>query len=171
MGVDPMMKLPEPPPERVPPLPKGYKWEPMLYDVDTPGEWHDFTYVDKMEKQQYKQYCLPTGTVPFAPNEHGEWQVNGWKLTYKGWLDDKGEWSNMIQEIFSPPGRKGFLDKKLFKKYGLTNQCMQSCDDLFFHQLILPICVPERSDITNDEGEGYCVEVIGWIVLYAVKVK
>jgi hypothetical protein len=37
MAVYPRMRLPEPPLEWVPPFPKLDKGEPMLYDVDNPG--------------------------------------------------------------------------------------------------------------------------------------
>jgi hypothetical protein len=62
----------------------------MLFDVDTHGEWHEFSYTDKMEKGKYELHCLPTGAIPVAPDEHGERQVNGWKFKYQGWTDEKG---------------------------------------------------------------------------------
>jgi hypothetical protein len=46
MMVDPMMKLPDHPPE----LPKVENGELMLSDVDNPVEWHELTCTSKMEK-------------------------------------------------------------------------------------------------------------------------
>jgi hypothetical protein len=43
MAVDPRMRLPEPLPEWVPPLPKVDKGEPMFSDVENPGNWLTFT--------------------------------------------------------------------------------------------------------------------------------
>jgi hypothetical protein len=48
MSVDPRMRLPEPPPEWVPPLPKLDKGEPLFSDVDNPGKWQHFTSTTKI---------------------------------------------------------------------------------------------------------------------------
>jgi hypothetical protein len=48
---------------------------------------------------------------------------------------------------------------------------MQACDSLFFHQLLLPICAPERSDTSGDQRDGYFVKVMDWTVWYAIEGK
>jgi hypothetical protein len=89
MVVDPRMKLPEPPPEWVPSLPKVGKEAMFSADVDDPGEWHEFTYTAKMEKGKYRHHCIPTGAIPVTPDKHGKREVNEWKFNYQGWSGDK----------------------------------------------------------------------------------
>jgi hypothetical protein len=48
---------------------------------------------------------------------------------------------------------------------------MQACDYLFFHQLLLPICAPERSGIGGDQCDGYYVKVTDWMAWYAIEGK
>jgi hypothetical protein len=113
MSVDPRMRLPEPPPEWVPPLPKVDKGEPMLSDVDNPGNWQEFTFTAKMENCRYKHYCLPTGAVPVPPKDDGEHEINGCKFYCDSWSENKAARSDAPQDNLFPAGRKGCLDKKL----------------------------------------------------------
>jgi hypothetical protein len=167
MMVDTMMKLPEHPPE----LPKVDKGELKLSYVDNPGEWHEFTCTAKMDKGKYKHHRLMTSSIPVVPNEHGERHINGWRFMYNGWVDGKGAQSGATQDNLFLPGRKGCLDNKLLQKYGLTEQCMQSCYALFFHQLLLPICAPKRLGIANNECVGYYVKIMYWTAWYAIEGK
>jgi hypothetical protein len=47
MAIDPLIKLPPPPDTRVTPLPKVDKGEPMYDQVDTPGNWQEYTHCAK----------------------------------------------------------------------------------------------------------------------------
>jgi hypothetical protein len=108
--------------------------------------------------------------MPVVPDEHGEHHINGWnKFMCNGWVDDKGAQSGAAQDNLFLPGRKGCLDKKLLKKYGLAEQCIQSYYALFFHQLLLPICAPKLSIIANDECVGYYVKITDWTACYAIE--
>jgi hypothetical protein len=66
---------------------------------------------------------------------------------------------------------KGCLDKKLLKKYGLAKQCIHKYDALFFNKLILLICAPERSGITDYTINGYYLKVMDWMAWYTVEGK
>jgi hypothetical protein len=55
-------------------------------------------------------------------DDGGEREINGWKFHYQGWSDNKAARSGATQDNLFPGGRKGCLDKKILKKYGLTQQ-------------------------------------------------
>ena len=63
-----------------------------------------------------------------------------------------------------PDDMKGCLDADILTKLGLNEKRMgktadQETDALFFHQLILPICNPEKLGIPNDPRKAYYSEV------------
>jgi hypothetical protein len=103
MDVDPRVNFPEPPADWVVPLPNIEKGEPMLSDVDTPGEWHESTYTSKMEKGNCKHHAIPTGAVPVPPEANGNRIVNGWTFNYRGWADNAPTGTQRLSEQVSAP--------------------------------------------------------------------
>ena len=63
---------------------------------------------------------------------------------------------------------KGSLDGEMLKKLGLTRKRMEEVDALFFYQLLLPICTPQKSDVDGDWRRGYYEEVTKLTSLYAL---
>ena len=64
-------------------------------------------------------------------------------------------------EMF-PKSRLGSLDVKVLKKLGLTSSTMKTNYFLFFLQLILPMCDPERSGVESDGRLPYYSKLEEW---------
>ena len=101
--------------------------------------------------------------------------MNGddWEMHYKGWTADLGDGSKRSgatpTNLF-PPSRKGMLDYDLLKKMGLTKNRILNCDALFFKQLLLPLCDPEKSGIEDDPRMPYYSKLERWSTKYAASI-
>ena len=69
-----------------------------------------------------------------------------------------------------PKSRLGSLDVKVLKKLGLTSSTMKTNYFLFFLQLILPMCDPERSGVESDGRLPYYSKLEEWSNLYACQI-
>lgn len=152
----------------VPPR-KVNKGEPIFTDVDNPGDWSDFVFRPQFKKNgQYERHTLPTGATPVKMQTNGKREVSGWEFFYKGWNSGSSDYrSGACSNDMFPDSRKGCLDAELLRRLGLTGARMEKCDALFFYQLILPICDPERSGIDNDPRKAFYSEVEKCTTVYA----
>ena len=150
----PALKLPGPPTNWLAPSRKVAKGEPLFLDVDNPGGWDEFTYhpefAPKGEKH-YVRHVLLTGASP-VPEVQGKRAVGPWEFFYGGWKDmgDNGIRDGASKAEPFPESRRGKLDEHLLSQLGLTPEWMRTCDALFFYQLLLPMCDPNKSGIAND---------------------
>ena len=163
----------KPPADWTIPKRKEERNEPKFEDVDNPGKWPQYCFRPKFvkgpgagSKPEYSHHQLPTGAVPLPKNEDGKRICDGWELHYNGWKNPPSmnqhrrgaTTSNMF-----PDEMKGCLDADILTKLGLNETRMgktadQETDALFFHQLILPICNPEKSGMW-DPRKAYYSEV------------
>ncbi len=105
---------------------------------------------------------MPAGVEPVpARKEDGKWVSvkNGeWEFFYRGWklgmllpvIKTKYARCGAKQKNMFPNEQIGSLNGKLLKRMGLTQKQMQDGDALFFYQLFLPICNPDKSGIRDD---------------------
>ncbi len=59
------------------------------------------------------------------------------------------------QKNMSSNDHMGSLNEKLLKRMGLTQKQMEDGDVLFFYQLFLPICNPDKSGIRDDPHKTF----------------
>ena len=145
--------------------PKISKGEPNFYEVDNPADWPDFifrpSFHSKSDKR-YKHHCLPTGAMPVPKDPiTGLCSINDWDCYYNGWdssILDEGRCGATKENPF-PKHRKGCLDGNLLAMMGLTENRMKCGDALFFYQLLLPFCDPERSGIEDDPCQAFYSDV------------
>jgi hypothetical protein len=170
----PALKLPGPPTNWLAPSRKVAKGEPLFLDVDNPGGWDEFTYRPEFSpkgEKQYVRHVLPTGASP-VPEVDGKRAVGPWEFFYGGWKDmgDNGFRDGASKAEPFPESRRGKLDEHLLSQLGLTTERMTSCDALFFYQLLLPMCDPTKSGITNDPRKGFYSKVEGFTNSYAYSI-
>ena len=93
-----------------------------------------------------------------------------WEFYYKGWHRVREVRDGAMPRFFSLEARKGTLDGDMLSKGGLTTARTIEGDDLFFNQLLLPICDPKRSGIQGDYRQSFFSEVEGFTNLYAYSI-
>ena len=153
------VKIPSPDPEWTPPEVKAKKGEPQFCDVDNPGNWNRFIFQPKFDRKGTKKYTghfLPTGATPVPLNKDGKRVVGDWEFFYNGFKNDDMPYRHKATTTnLFPDTMKGYLDVKMLKKMGLTTRRVQEVDALFFYQLLLPMCDPDKSGIENDPRVAY----------------
>ena len=157
-----------------PPAPKVSRGEPRNFsDVDNSGEWDEFCFHPKFLTKGNKKYIhhsLPTGVVPVPKDNRngGERMDGGWEFHYRGWESENTFRDGATKDNLFPDERIGSLDGDLLKKMGLTKERMKEGDALFFHQLLLPMCRPEKSGINGDPRKGFYEDVENFSNAYAI---
>ena len=102
--------------------PKGNA--PQLGDVDKPGNWSLYLFCSKYKTGSvYSGHFTPAGAMVIPANEHGEWELNGWRFHYQGWTPDAFDKSTYVrgeatQQDLKPDSRKGSLDANILRKHG-----------------------------------------------------
>jgi hypothetical protein len=161
--------LPKPPPDFVPPTPQAD--EPLFTNVDNPGEWDEYIFTAKKNKSnKYVCHSLPTGATPVPMNENGKRECGGWEFFYDGSFKNKTNTAfrrNATTSNLFPKEMRGEFDRDMLTRFGLTEKRMKNTDALFFFQLLLPICDPSKSGITNDRRAPYYTELSKFTNLYA----
>jgi hypothetical protein len=94
-GLDPEVKVSEPPADWVPERIKVEFAEPELFvEVDNPGGWGQYTFRPKFHRQakgkeikkgHYSHHALPTGARPVPADADGKREKAGWEFHYQGW--------------------------------------------------------------------------------------
>ena len=166
----PTLPIYKPPDDWTPPACKEDKREIPFSSVDNPGEWDQYTFRPKFDRQTklYTHHEL-TGGAQVVPEVDGKRKVGDWEFFYKGWTHDGDSFRpGATPENLFPSDRKGSLDGEMLKKLGLTRKRMEEVDALFFHQLLLPICTPQKSGVEGDPRRGYYEEVTKLTSLYAL---
>ena len=147
----------QPPPP--PPTHKGYQPKPnsdapaTFEMVDNPGKWNDFMFREKYKNGKYDGHYTPCGAKVLPADEHGKRSLNGWDFYYDGWSGDDFTNETYVRgsataQDIKPSDRCGLLDVVLLKKYGMNKETVSS--PLHWHQLLFPICDPNKSGIEND---------------------
>ena len=72
----------------------------------------------------------------------------------------------VVGDDLFPKSWLGFLDVNVLKKLGLSSSTVKTNDFLFFLQLILPMCDPERSRINGDGRLAYYSKLDEWSNLF-----
>jgi hypothetical protein len=170
----PALKLPGPPTNWSAPSRKVERGEPSFLDVDNPGGWDEFTYRPEFAakgEKKYVRHVLPTGASPVAEVD-GKRAVGPWEFFYGGWKDmgDNSFRDGASKAEPFPESRRGKLDEHLLSQLGLTAERMTSCDALFFYQLLLPMCDPTKSGITNDPRKAFYSRVETFTNWYAYSI-
>ena len=104
-------------------------------------------------------------------NDDGKRQASGWEFHYNTWTaNDKATAAysrgGATRVDLKPTSRMGCLDVEVLKKHGLTATRMKN-DPMFFYQLLLPICNPTESGITDDHRMSYYSNTTGFTNMYA----
>jgi hypothetical protein len=162
-----LIRLPSPPEDWVAPEPKTLKGEPAFSNVDNPGDWSQYTYRAEFDsKGKYKHHTIPTGAVP-VPLENGERKLGLWDFHYDGWKSSNSHHRKYVtDDNMFPDERKGCLDVKKLRSFGLTKARMKDCDALFFYQLLFPIGDPKRSGVKDDGRMPYYTDVTNFTNIY-----
>ena len=125
---------------------------------------------------KYLHHAMPSGTtaVPIDPKTN-KCEVCGYEFFYKGWThpypNDDNHRVGATKENLFPESRALQLDQDYLQKLGLTNQCMEECDALFFYQLLLPVVDSSISGMKHDARMGFYENVAKCTNLYAIGIK
>jgi hypothetical protein len=171
------VNIPDTPADWEPPTQKVDRGEPVFAEVDNPGGWSQFVFRPEFgttAPKQYKRHSMPTGAQPVPINPDGKRIVDDWEFFYNGWEeegdDGNGGRHGATSEDMFPESRKGELDGDLLETLGLTKERMVKGDALFFHQLLLPMCDPKMSGITDDPRKAFYSQVETFSNLYAIHI-
>ena len=149
--------------------PKTDRGEPAFEAVDNPMGAGQYVYraVFDDKTKQYKHHALPTGATAVPARASDGKRVDGdWTFHYGRETDTGGDGlEGVTDENPFPESRKGMLDIELLKMMGLTADRME--DPLWWVQLLLPMCNPERSGIDGDPRMPFNHKRAVWTNKYA----
>ena len=95
--------------------------------VNNPGQWSEFTFRPVFVKVggMYKRHALSIGVMPLPKNSSGTRRINRWEFNYNDWDDGVVPHRTPVDDAEQfPPERKGFLDKEVLRKLGITKHRM-----------------------------------------------
>ena len=94
--------------------------------------------------------------------------INGWEFHYNDWDDGVVPHRTPVEYAKEfPPEHKGCLEKDVLRDLGLTKHRMVVQDDIFFYQILLPICDVNNYGIVDDTRQNYFNDVETFSVCYA----
>ncbi len=162
-------------PPGCPPAWPGYQPKenaPQLGNIDNPGLWSLYSFAPKYKSGNvYSGHFTPAGAMVLPANQHGQWELNGWRFHYQGWTQDKFDKKTFVRDSASQQDLKSLnwrksLDVDVFKKHGCTADWVRD-DPFFFYQLLFPMSPSESSGIEDDSQMPYFSHVAILTNVYA----